>query len=364
MTAEIEIKQGRVKDLLRSRDLDGLLISKQSNLQWFTGGGMNDVIRNNDTSLINLFITSDKRYLIATTSDTDRMMEEELQDLGFENVLYNWYNQSPLDAIKTIKKNAKVGADTHNPMTTFIQTEISDMRRQLTDMEVKRFIDISMEYSSLLTDFCMDLEPGLTERQLASRFGAHCSLYGYRLPVLMVGADERAYKYRHPVFTDKKINKHFILATVGEKEGLNVPMSRVVYFGKAPDELKNKLDAVNHVEVSAAAASMPGRALRDVFEVIKKAYDEAGYPGEWKAHTQGGIGSYKPCEYLINAVSDIKIRTNEVLSFNPTIAGVKTEDLYLTGKDKVDQISIDKRWPCTEIIIAGNKYLKTNILEL
>ncbi len=37
MTAEIEIKQGRVKDLLRSRDLDGLLISKQSNLQWFTG---------------------------------------------------------------------------------------------------------------------------------------------------------------------------------------------------------------------------------------------------------------------------------------------------------------------------------------
>ncbi len=309
MATEIEIKHKRIKNLLKSSDLDGLLISKQSNLQWFAGGGMNDVIRNNDTSLINLFITADKRYLVATTSDTDRMMEEELQGLGFENVLYNWYDQSPFDAIKTIKKDAKVGADTHNPMSTFIQTEISDIRRQLTDMEVKRFIDISMEYSSLLTNFCMDLKPGLTERQLASGFGAHCSLYGYRLPVLMVGADERAYKYRHPVFTDKKIKKHFILATVGEKEGLNVPMSRVVYFGKAPDELKNKLDAVNHVEVSAAAASVPGRPLRDVFEVIKKAYDTAGYPGEWKIHTQGGISSYKPCEYLVSAVSDIKIRT-------------------------------------------------------
>lgn len=364
MTTEIGIKQGRVKSLLKSRNLDGLLITKQSNLQWFTGGGMNDVIRNNDTSLINLFITEDKRYLIATTSDTERMMEEELQGLGFESVLYNWYDQSPFDAIKTIKQDAKVGADIYHPMSTFIQTEISDIRRQLTDMEVKRFMDISIEYSSLLTNFCMDLKPGLTERQLASRFGAHCSLYGYRLPVLMVGADERAYKYRHPVFTDKKISKHFILATVGEKEGLNVPMSRVVYFGKAPDELKNRVDAVNHVEVSAAAASVPGRALRDVFEVIKKAYDEAGYPGEWKIHTQGGITSYKPCEYLISAVSDIKIRPSEVLSFNPTIAGAKTEDLYLTKPDKVVQISIDKRWPCTEIVMGGNKYLKTNILEL
>ncbi|MES0342248.1 MAG: aminopeptidase P family N-terminal domain-containing protein, partial [Candidatus Humimicrobiaceae bacterium] len=93
MTTEIDIKQGRVKNLLKSKKLDGLLISKQSNLQWFTGGGMNDVIRNNDTSLINLFITQDKRYLVATTSDKDRMMDEELQDLGFESVLYNWYDQ-------------------------------------------------------------------------------------------------------------------------------------------------------------------------------------------------------------------------------------------------------------------------------
>jgi antitoxin VapB len=364
MTVEIDIKQARVKNLLKSKNLDGLLISKQSNLQWFTGGGMNDVIRNNDTSLINLFITQDKRYLIATSSDADRMMEEELQDLGFESVIYNWYDQSPFDAINTIEKDAKVGTDTHNPMSTFMQNEISDIRRQLTDIEIKRFMDISIEYSSLLTNFCMDLKPGLTERQLASSFGEHCSIYGYRLPVLMVGSDERAYKYRHPVFTDKKISKHFILATVGEKAGLNVPMSRVVYFGNAPDELKNRVNAVNHVEVSAAAACVPGQALKDVFEVIKKAYDEAGYPGEWKIHTQGGITSYKPCEYLISAVSDITIRTSEVLSFNPTIAGAKTEDLYLTGPDKVVQISIDKRWPYSEIIIGGNKYLKTNILEL
>lgn len=364
MTTEIEIKQGRVKNLLKSKNLDGLLISKQSNLQWFTGGGMNDVIRNNDTSLINLFITEDKRYLLATTSDTDRMMEEELQGLGFESLLYNWYNQSPFDAIKTIKKDVRVGADTYNSRSTFIQTEISDIRRQLTDMEVRRFLDISIEYSSLLTNFCMELKPGLTERQLASKFGAHCNLYGYRLPVLMVGADERAYKYRHPVFTDKKIGKHFILATVGEKKGLNIPMSRLVYFGKAPEELINRVDAVNHVEVSAAAASLPGQGLKDIFEVIKKAYDEAGYPGEWKNHTQGGITSYKPCEYLINELSDIKIRTSEVISFNPTIAGAKTEDLYLTGPDRVVQISIDKRWPCTEIVMGGNKYLKTNILEL
>jgi Xaa-Pro aminopeptidase len=362
--SEIEIKQSRVKKVLESKGLDGLLMSKQSNLAWFTGGKANDVIRNNDISLINLYITPEKRYLISTSSDTNRMMEEELSSLGFEPVQYNWYNQSPFDAINTIKQGSKVGADMHNPGAEFLQPEISDIRRQLTDMEVRRFTDVAIEYSSLVTNFCKDLKPGLTERELASRFEELCSLYGYRLPVLMVGADERAYDYRHPVFRDKKIKKHFILATVGEKHGLNTPMSRVVHFGKAPEELKARVGAVNFVEASAAAASLPGRKLKEVFEVIKDAYEEMGFPGEWKNHTQGGITSYKPCEFLINETSDITIRTSETLSYNPTIAGVKTEDIYLTGPDRVVQISIDKKWPFKMIEVGGHKFLKTDILEI
>ena len=77
---EIQLKHDRVRELLMSSRLDGLLFAKNSNFKWFSGGKLNDVIKNEDTSLVYLFITGDRRYLIASRSDTDRVMSEELKD--------------------------------------------------------------------------------------------------------------------------------------------------------------------------------------------------------------------------------------------------------------------------------------------
>ncbi len=364
MVEEIEIKHERVKKLLGSRKLSGLLLAKQSNLHWFTGGKMNDVIKNDDFSLIYLYITEDKRYLLATSSDTDRMMGEELAGLDFEPVFYNWYDEGALDAIGKIHEPSVTGADIGLPGTVTVQDGISDIRRSLTGHEVERFEKLAEEYSKTLTDFCRSLSPGSSEREIAAKFTYQCGLLGIRLPVLMVGGDDRAYKYRHPVFTDNIIKKNMLIATVGERDGLYVPISRVVHFGNAPEELKSKMDAVNYVESFAASRSFPSVALKELFEAIKEAYRIKGFDGEWKNHTQGGLTAYKPCEFLIYSHSDIKLRVGEAISFNPTIAGVKAEDIYIITEDGTRQISGDKRWPQTEISIEGKKFFKSSILEL
>ena len=56
----------------------------------------------------------------------------------------------------------------------------------------------------------------------------------------------------------------------------------------------------------------------------RQAYKEAGYDDELKKHIQGRISGYDPLKFQVNAITQIKIKNNNILSFNPAIKGTKS----------------------------------------
>lgn len=364
MEKEIDIKHSRVRDLLVSKNIEGILLSRQSNFLWFSGGKLNDVIRNNDISLVNLFITRDKKYLIATNSDADRVMKEELDGLGFELVRFDWFNQNVFDGLKKIGVKSKIGADFASADTYFAEGDLAEIRINLTEPEIERYIKFCSEYAKIITDYFLSLKKGLTERELAARLNYECFKKGIRMPVLMVGSDERVLSFRHPCTTDKKIDKYVLVATVGEKDGVCANVTRCIYFGKTPAELNERHSAVNYVISKFYANTTPGRSMMELFDIGKNAYREAGYDGEWTNHIQGGISGYNPLEFQVNAVTGIKIKNNNILAFNPTIKGTKSEDPILV-KDGIGEITVfDSRWPFEEVKADGKQYKRPLIMEI
>ena len=364
MEKEIDIKHSKVRDLLASSGTEGILLSRQSNFLWFTGGKLNDVIKNNDISLVNLFITNDKKYLIATNSDADRVMQEELDGLGFELVKFDWFNQDVFDALKKIGVKNKIGADFRCEDIYFAEQDLAEIRINLSEYEIERYLKFTSEYAKTITDYFLGLKAGLTERELAAGLNYECFKKGIRMPVLMVGSDERVFNFRHPCTTDKKIDKYVLVATVGEKNGICANVTRCIYFGKTPAELMERHSAVNHVISKLYANSIPGRSMKELFEIGKTAYRETGYDGEWTNHIQGGISGYNPLEFQVNAVTEIKIKNNFVLAFNPTIKGTKSEDPILV-KDGIPSITVfDSRWPFEEIKADGRQFRRPLIMEL
>jgi len=363
---EIDIKHSRLKSLFAYNDLSGILLSKQSNFQWFTGGKMNDVIKNEDKSLVFLFITESERYLIATKSDGDRVLNEELNGMGFEQFFYNWYDQTVVDAVKKIGIKGKIGADFDGTGLINISLDIVNLRTDLTVYEIDRYKKFCSFYTKLLTDFCSNkVKPGISEKDIAANLIYECLKYGIRLPVLMVGSDERIFKYRHPCATGKRVNKYILIATSAEKDGLHSNLTRSVYFGRIPDDLVSKQKAVNFVQAYFTVHSVKGVSLKDLFETGKEAYVKVGFRDEWENHLQGGITGYRPLEYLASSKSsDVVIRLNNVLSWNPTISGVKSEDPVLIFSDGHRQLSIDEKWPYEEIEIRGKKIKRPEILRL
>ena len=364
MLEEIEIKTAKLGQLIKRKQLSGILLSSQTNFLWLTGGRRNEVIRNCDISLVYLFITKDNKYLISSSSDSARVMEEELSGLGFNLIKYDWYNQSPLNVISKNYAASKIGADFYDPNLEFVEDDLAKLRIDLTRFEINRIKKFCMDYSMFFTDFCLQLKPGLLEEEIAHDFTCKLLKKGIRVPVILVGSDERVFKYRHPVATSKKVGKYILLATVAEKDGINISITRSVHFGKAPEDLNKRQEAVNYIEAIYYSKSKPGEKLNNIIESGKKAYKLVSFGDEWKNHTQGGIVAYKPREVLATESCDLELSSNNLISWNPTVSGAKAEDMILVKNNGAEQLSIDKRWPCSEIKIGNEKYLKPKILEL
>ena len=360
----MQIKEDKIRELLAERGLGGIILSTQTNFLWFTSGKRNDVLKNADISLVNLFITKDKKYLISSSSDIDRVMAEELAGLGFEPVKYEWYDGSALEAAGKLIPGGKIGADFSDGGVENVEDGLMELRIDLTEYEMEKAAKFCKQYSMLLTDFCLTLKSGISEKKLANDFIFACSAHDIRLPVALVGSDERIFKYRHPVATDKKIDRYILFATVAEKDGLNISITRLVYFGEAPKDIIKKQEAVNHIEAVFCSNSKPGASLKEIFNAGKKAYRDAGYEDEWKNHTQGGIIGYKAREIVATDLSDYKLKNNNLLSWNPTVAGAKAEDIYLLDGDKTRQLSIDEGWPYMEVSAGGRKFKMPKILQL
>ena len=361
---DIDLKHEKIKNFLDFNGLEGLIFASQTNFLWLTGGRLNNVIRNDDISLVYLFLTKEKRYLIATESDAARVIEEELAGLDFELIKYNWFDQSFVNGIKKTGITGKIGADFSFGDYRNIENEIINIRRNLNTFELKKYLNFCKDYSEIITDYCFKLKKNLTETEVAAGLNDKCFRSGIKLPILMVGSDERVFKFRHPCFTNKEIDKYILIATCAEREGIYANVSRSIHFGKTPSELLSKQKAVNFIISSFFAESVCGKNLVDLFEKGKTFYKEAGYPNEWRNHLQGGISGYKPLEYVINATNKIAINENNIMGFNPTIAGVKAEDPILIEKNKSQITVFNEKWPYEEFKIKDRIFKRPVILEL
>ena len=357
-------KKQRLIELISSKGIKAVLISKQSNFLWLTCGKRNDVLKNDNNSLVYLLITKNRNYLIATNSDADRVIQEELLNLNFDKVTYKWDCEDVFDAVKKLGINGKIGGDFYDYRIINIDDLLINLRVNLTGYEVERTVQLCEKYTKILTEFCLKLKPGVTEREIGARLSYKLLMNNIRATVLMIGSDDRIFKFRHPVATNKIVDNYLLIATAVEEDGINITVSRSIYFGKAPKNLHVKQHIVNFIDATYCSYLIPGRNLKELYIKGKETYSKLNLIDEWDKHTQGGVIGYTPREIEIKENVNYILNNNNLISFNPTITGVKTEDVVLIENNIAKQLTIDKDWPSEEITIDKFTYLKSKILEI
>ncbi len=361
--SEFDQKLDRIQALLAERQLDALLLQRVSSFAWATCGAASYVNTATTNGASALLITRSSRYLITNNIEAPRLEQEErLAGQGWEFRVAPWHQVNA--AIAQLTEEQRLGADGPYPGATDLSGDVARLRAQLTPEEGERFRALGRLCAQAMNNAVRVIRPGQTEYQIASFLARQTESLGAQAIVNLVATDARVMAFRHPLPTDKKLERYAMLALCGRKWGLVCSITRLVHFGRLPDDLRRKAQAVARVDATFITATRPGQTLGQIFQRATATYAETGFADEWHLHHQGGPAGYEPREYLGNPASTDVVSVGQAYAWNPSITGTKSEDTILVGAEKNEVLTAIEGWPTLPVTVSGQAFDRPAVLVM
>jgi Xaa-Pro aminopeptidase len=361
--SEFDQKMNRIQTLLAERRLDALLLQRVSSFAWATCGAASYVNTATTNGASSLLITRTGRYVVANNIEAPRLEQEErLKEQGWEFCVAPWHQAN--DAISRLTRGLKLGADGPYPGATDLANDLARLRAWLMPEEGERFRTLGGLCAEAMNNAIRVVRPGQTEHQIAGFLAHKTESLGAQAIVNLIAADARVFGFRHPLPTDKKLERYAMLVLCGRKWGLVCSITRLVHFGRLTDELRRKAEAVARVDAAMIAATRPGQTLGQVFQRATAAYAETGFPDEWQLHHQGGPAGYEPREYLGTPLSTDVVCAGQAFAWNPSITGCKSEDTVLVGENENTVLTAVPGWPTLPVMVNGQVLNRPAILVM
>lgn len=356
-------KHDRIIALLDKHGLDGLILRQIANFAWATDGAASYINTAATNGVGTLFVTKNARHLIADNIESPRFeKEEQLKTQGWEFHPHRW--DQPSETLAKLTSGLKLGADGGYPEAVDLSVELSVVRSYLDAAEQDRFRSLSALCAKAMDEAIRAVKPGMTEFQIAGLLSGAAQSRGVLPVVNLIATDERIYNFRHPLPTNKKMDKYAMLVLCGRKDGLVCSVTRFIHFGPLSDELKRKVDAVAYIDAVMIAATRPGKNINEVFQATQDAYAQVGFPDEWQLHHQGGPAGYDPREFIATDASNLPVGIGQAYAWNPSITGCKSEDTILVGENSNEILSVIENWPTLSMDIAGEIIERPAILVI
>jgi len=365
---EIDEKVERIRQYLESENLAAVLLTSRRNFAWATNGATNHVRLGSEIGVASLLILKNgKRYIVAGNNEMPRMLEEEVKDLGYQPAQFNWYEAAQKQQlieqlVSELGAEQMIGSDIPLPNTKLVEDSFARLRYCLTDGEIARYRQVGLGCAQAVEEVCRRLQPGMSELEIEGLTSEALLRRNLRPTVILVGADDRIYKYRHPVPTERPLERYCMIAINAQRWGLIGSLTRFVHFGPAPEDLVNRHGVVCRINAQFIAHTKQGTKASDFFVGIKDWYAQAGYSQEWCYHHQGGAIGYREREWIIAPDLNETINDRQAFAWNPTIAGAKDEDTILVLGDSVETITQTSEWPTVEVTVDGQTFQRPAIL--
>lgn len=351
----------RIRAFMKEKGLDGVLLRTRRNFSWITGGKNNTIEQTTELGVADLLIFHEAQYCITTKMEAARLHDEELHGLGYTFITPEWY-EGTAAAIDQLCAGKAVGTDTPYGKLKNIGEELAPLRFRLSPTEIERYRWLSQKTARALEATCRELEPGWREHEIAAHLAAKVIKEGIHPSVLLVATDERIFKYRHPIPTDKRLEKYAMVVLCAEKWGLVSNATRFVHFGPLPAELAENKQKLVQIDVAMNAATRPGVPVKDVFQAGIATYEQVGHADDWRYLHQGGATGYAAREFFAAPNATETVQVNQAFAWNPAIRGVKSEDTLLVKEQENEFLTHTGEWVYNEVEQDGVTYLRPDIL--
>ncbi|HTX41431.1 MAG TPA: M24 family metallopeptidase [Acidobacteriaceae bacterium] len=357
---EIETKQDRLAALMDEHGWSAVLLSRHENLAWATAGRVEArVALGTETAVCSLLITREgKRYYIAPENERPRLAEEEFAGLDCEPLLYPWTKDASTDLAHEAG-GPEIGSDT--AQAGFYPAHLAPLRTPLLAGETERFRKLGAAVADAAARVLRGLAPGVTEDEMAARISAELLREHIAPTVLLMGADERIFRYKHAVPRNGVLKKYGMLNLCARRHGMVISITRFVHFGAMPAELAANFEKAAQINAELLHATRAGATSAELYAVAAKGYADAGVPDEIAKHHQGGACGYLERDWVATPDGTERVDAVQGFAWNPSLRGAKAEDTALLRGGEIEILTATPELPAIETNVGGKIYRSAGV---
>lgn len=360
---EFALKRDRIRALLDARGLDGLLLTAPASVSWITCGGDPVVDLTAAQGVAAVLCARDGETLLTNTIEHARMLEESLPRPPERVVISGWHEGSAADAARRRHPDAHLCADLAMAGFEDCGEDVRALRLLLAPSEQERYRALGRAVAEAIEETAQTIEPGMSEYEIAGALAAESYDRGATPIVVLIAADERVSRYRHPMPTAGRLDRYALLVLCARRHGLVANVTRAVHFGPIPGDLLRRQEACARVDAAFLAATRAGATAGEVFAAGMAAYAAAGYAEEWRLHHQGGATGYASREWIAVPGSTQPIQDGMAFAWNPSITGTKSEDTVLLHSGGLDVLTQTGEWPLIDVGAGGVVFSRPAIFQ-
>ena len=337
-------KRARIKALLEAKNLDAVVLKKGANVAWIIGGRAH-IPTTLELACMDVVVYRDRIVVVTNKIEAPRLEAEELTG-DEELIVINWFEGREAQ----LPKGERIGSDGPDADRVNILSDIETLRRNLNDFEVNRLRDISRDAAEALSEAMLDIEPDMTEVEVAGEIAEEMWERNLEPVVLLVAGEKRIKEFRHPLPTTNQIGGIGMGVICARRKGLIASVTRLVHFGAIPTSVNETYKRLLNVEAAFLNGTKVGATFAEAFKAGELAYLTEGFArDEWTKHHQGGPTGYLPRDFPAHEKTTQVIGLNHAIAWNPSAEGLKVEDTIVTTPSGLEILSVDPNWPTLEI---------------
>jgi Xaa-Pro aminopeptidase len=358
---EVARKLRRLRARMAARELDAVVLNQLPNIAWLTAGASAYVNMASDTGPLSLLITHDRAYAITDRIEAGRLEQEEaLPVLGFTLAVEPWERRGiRLPGLIGEMRLAQDGPGQGLNLSSDLQA----LRTHLETEEVERLRQVGSLASAAIAEVMYAIKPGMTEYAVAGLLAQASLVRRGNAVVNLVASDGRVARYRHPLPTDKQVERYVMVVLCLRHQGLIAAVTRLVHCGPIPAELAAKAQAVARVDAKMILGTRPGKTMGDMYALAEQAYRDEGFAGTLEEHHQGGSIAYLPREILAQPNEATAVTERQAFAWNPSVRGAKSEDTFVLGPTGPEIVTHTPGWPIAGVAVDGRTVPRPAILE-
>lgn len=335
----------KIRSFLAENQYTGMILARQDNFNWVTGGGNSRVVVPKDTGHGAIVVTQDQVYMVAQVMDGQRIMDEEMQNLDAEPVFLYWFEDSVVDRGYQLAGSRPV-SDVPVQDAEVRLDEIYSLHYPMAEEEYGRMRRLGALSDHIFYKAAKEIRPGMVDYEAEAMLLYEFAKENIQCDVSLIGTDDRIFKYRHPNPSGRKLGNYILLHTAARLGGLHCNVTRSLYFGdRIPEDIARAYEICCRIEAFCMSQCKTGIYWSDILKGQKKLYAEAGLPEEWKRHYPGGRTGYFVAQSDLSLNSTNQIQNREAYDWYITATGAKAEELAVNWDGRLEILSHTGIWP-------------------